>query len=50
MALFALIAIGMFYVTFYSTKERIEPVQTESTPLKEDIKDLMHNRPWVILF
>jgi len=50
MALFAVIAIGMFYVTFYSTKERIEPVQTEATPLKEDLKDLMHNRPWVILF
>lgn len=50
MALFALIAIGMFYVTFYSTKERIEPVQTEVTPLKEDLKDLLHNRPWVILF
>jgi GPH family glycoside/pentoside/hexuronide:cation symporter len=50
MALFALIAIGMFYITFYSTKERIQPVEKESTPLKEDLKDLMHNRPWVILF
>ena len=50
MAFFAVIAIGMFYVTFYSTKERIEPVQTEATPLMEDLKDLMHNRPWVILF
>jgi len=50
MALFALIAIGMFYVTFYTTKERIIPVQTESTPIKEDLKDLLKNRPWAILF
>jgi len=50
MALFALIAIGMFYVTFYTTKERILPVQTEPTPIKEDLKDLLKNRPWAILF
>lgn len=50
MAFFALIAVGMFYVTFYATKERIEPVQQESTPLKKDLKDLLQNRPWVILF
>ncbi|MDA3862190.1 MAG: MFS transporter [Melioribacteraceae bacterium] len=50
MALFALIAIGMFYVTFYTTKERILPVQTEATPIKEDLKDLLNNRPWAILF
>ena len=50
MGLFALIAIGMFYVTFYNTKERIEPVQTDPTPLKDDLKDLFSNRPWMILF
>lgn len=50
MGLFSLIAIGMFYVTFYNTKERIEPVQTEATPLKDDLKDLMSNKPWIILF
>lgn len=50
MAIFAVIAIGMFYITFYTTKERIIPVETESTPLKKDLKDLMHNRPWMILF
>ena len=50
MGLFALIAIGMLYVTFYNTKERIEPVQTDPTPLKDDLKDLFSNRPWMILF
>lgn len=50
MALFAAIAVGMFYITFYTTKERIEPRKTQSTPLKEDLKDLLQNRPWMILF
>ncbi len=50
MAFFSLIAIGMFYVTFYTTKERIVPTQTEVTPIKEDLKDLLNNRPWAILF
>ncbi|MBI9072133.1 MAG: MFS transporter [Melioribacteraceae bacterium] len=50
MALFASIAIGMFYITFYTTKERIVPSKTQNTPLKEDLKDLLHNKPWIILF
>ncbi len=50
MVLFAVIAIILFYVTFYSTKERIEPSKTQPTPLKEDLKDLLQNRPWMILF
>ncbi len=50
MGLFAVIAVVLFYVTFYSTKERIEPVATQATPLKEDLKDLTQNRPWMILF
>lgn len=50
MALFALIAIAMFYVTFLTTKERIQPVQAAPTPIREDLKDLLKNRPWIILF
>jgi len=50
MGLFAVIAVILFYVTFYNTKERIEPPKEQSTPLKEDLKDLLHNRPWIILF
>ena len=50
MGLFAIIAVVLFYVTFYNTKERIEPPKEQSTPLKDDLKDLMKNRPWMILF
>lgn len=50
MALFAVIAVGLFYITFYTTKERIEPAKSQKTPIKDDLKDLMQNRPWMILF
>jgi GPH family glycoside/pentoside/hexuronide:cation symporter len=50
MGLFALIAIGMFYITFYTTRERIEPPKEQVTPIKDDLKDLLNNRPWIILF
>ena len=50
MGIFAVIAVGLFYVTFYTTKERIEPPKSQQTPLKDDLKDLMSNRPWMILF
>jgi GPH family glycoside/pentoside/hexuronide:cation symporter len=45
---FAIIAIGLFWLTFLWTKERIKPV-TEQTSLKHDLKDLGKNYPWFIL-
>lgn len=46
---FALIAILMFMCTFSWTKERIKPVKEQKNAFKEDIKDLIQNRPWWIL-
>jgi GPH family glycoside/pentoside/hexuronide:cation symporter len=45
---FAIVAVGMFLLTFAWTKERIKPV-SEKTSLKHDLKDLWDNRPWFIL-
>lgn len=50
MGLFAIIAVVLFYITFYTTKERIEPPKSQTTPLKDDLKDLLSNKPWLILF
>ncbi len=50
MGLFAVIAVVMFYITFYTTKERIEPPKEQKTPVKDDLKDLLRNKPWMILF
>lgn len=48
--LFAGISLVLFIITFSTTKERIRPVANQQQNLKEDIKNLFNNRPWVILF
>jgi GPH family glycoside/pentoside/hexuronide:cation symporter len=36
-------------VTFATTKERIQPPKDQETNLGKDLKDLVRNRPWVVL-
>jgi GPH family glycoside/pentoside/hexuronide:cation symporter len=36
-------------ITFYTTKERVQPPKEQQANLKQDLKDLMNNRPWFIL-
>ncbi|RBP53175.1 MFS transporter [Arenicella xantha] len=49
-AVYGFIAAIIFFITFKTTRERVAPPpQQKSNPLT-DIKDLIHNRPWVILF
>jgi GPH family glycoside/pentoside/hexuronide:cation symporter len=50
MVLYGALAIVIFCVTFATTRERIVPPQKEPTKPLEDIRDLLRNRPWVILF
>ena len=45
----ALIAVGFFLLCFVLTKERIKPVTEVNNHLKDDVKDLLGNRPWWIL-
>lgn len=42
------LAILMF-LTFYSTKERIQPPKEQKNNLKKDFKDLISNKPWLVL-
>jgi GPH family glycoside/pentoside/hexuronide:cation symporter len=37
-------------ITFKTTKERVEPPKAQKQNLKEDLKNLFSNKPWVILF
>jgi GPH family glycoside/pentoside/hexuronide:cation symporter len=37
-------------ITFKTTKERVPPPKGQQNNLKEDLKNLFRNRPWVILF
>lgn len=41
--------IIMMLITFYSTRERVLPPKTQKTNLKQDLKDLFSNRPWIVL-
>lgn len=49
MSVFALVAIGLFVVTFLTTRERVQPIAMTSS-LGRDLKDLFANRPWTVLF
>lgn len=45
---FAVLAAGLFLLTFAWTRERVEPV-VEKTSLKHDLADLGKNKPWFVL-
>jgi GPH family glycoside/pentoside/hexuronide:cation symporter len=36
-------------VTFVTTKERVQPPKEQKTNLGNDVKDLIRNKPWIIL-
>eukprot|EP00487_Bulimina_marginata_P008382 TRINITY_DN30816_c0_g1_i1.p1 TRINITY_DN30816_c0_g1~~TRINITY_DN30816_c0_g1_i1.p1 ORF type:complete len:130 (-),score=15.97 TRINITY_DN30816_c0_g1_i1:239-592(-) len=50
MALYGVVAAGLFFITFLTTKERISPPAEQKTPVLQDIKDLTKNKPWLTLF
>jgi Na+/melibiose symporter-like transporter len=45
----AVIGSVMLLITFFTTKERIIPKPEQKSSLKEDLKDLFQNRPWIIM-
>lgn len=46
---FAVLAAVLFYFTFAWTKERIQPPKEQKASLKEDLNNLLTNKPWFIL-
>lgn len=50
MGIFSVLAVIFLLVTFFTTKERIKPAIKEPMPLKQDISDLLKNKPWLIMF
>jgi len=48
--LFSVLAAFLFFVTFATTKERVRPPRGQKTSLGRDVKDLLSNGPWLILF
>jgi GPH family glycoside/pentoside/hexuronide:cation symporter len=37
------------FITFYTTKERIQPPKAQENNLKQDLKELIANKPWIVL-
>ena len=50
MTFFSIIAVVLFVVTFVTTRERIHPIRPEQSSLRQDLSDLFHNVPWIVLF
>jgi len=49
MTVLAIIGTIMLIICFLTTKERIIPKPEQKSTLKEDISDLIKNKPWVII-
>lgn len=44
----AFLSLFMF-ITFYTTRERVQPPKNQQTNLRQDLKDLVSNKPWLVL-
>jgi len=49
MAIFAIASVVMFWVTFATTRERVTPPPGQTTHVLGELRELVRNRPWVIL-
>jgi GPH family glycoside/pentoside/hexuronide:cation symporter len=49
MVLFGALSVVFFFITFMTSKERVRPSTALPSSIKEDLKNLFKNRPWIIL-
>jgi len=49
-AIFAVISVVFFVITFFSVKERVQPPKHQKPDLRQDFLDILHNRPWIAMF
>jgi glycoside/pentoside/hexuronide:cation symporter, GPH family len=49
MAIFAVVSVLMFWITFLTTKERVTPPPKQKSNVGEELVELVHNWPWVML-
>ncbi|MFZ4456550.1 MAG: MFS transporter [Bacteroidales bacterium] len=47
--LFAVLSLIFFFITFQTTKERVQPPKEQKNSLKEDLTNLFANKAWRIL-
>jgi glycoside/pentoside/hexuronide:cation symporter, GPH family len=49
MAVYGLLAIALFLTTFFTTRERVQTAPRAGDALKDDLRDLIKNIPWLIV-
>jgi Na+/melibiose symporter-like transporter len=49
MLFFAVVGTLFFLITFITAKERIIPTAEQQSSVKQDLKDLLRNRPWIMM-
>ena len=50
LGMYGVIAAATFATVFLTTRERITPPPQQRSAVKQDIVDLLNNRPWLVLF
>lgn len=49
MYIMSAVLVVALLITFRFTRERVQPPANQKTDLKSDLRDLFHNKPWVVL-
>lgn len=49
MAIFAVASVIMFWISFATTRERVTPPPGQKTNVREELRELFRNWPWVML-
>ncbi|WP_394002458.1 MFS transporter [Luteimonas sp. WGS1318] len=50
LGLYGVVASLLFATVFFSTRERIAPPPQQRSDVRQDLRDLLDNRPWKVLF
>jgi GPH family glycoside/pentoside/hexuronide:cation symporter len=50
MTVWAVLCLILFLITFFTTKERIKPINQEKSSPKQDFVNLLKNNPWKVMF
>ena len=50
MGIFSALAVVFFFITFATTKERIQPPPGQKAPVRQHFADLLKNGPWLAMF
>jgi GPH family glycoside/pentoside/hexuronide:cation symporter len=50
MGLFAVASVLLFWITFLTTKERVQPPAQQKQNIPEELLELVRNKPWLALF